>query len=658
MNNNTLDAGSICFFDPDLSLIKQTRDVRMQIARIAGNTGNVLFWDSLRQYFVYGMSIGDYEIPESARTLVLSMGNWISPHSDIGDLARAIEASRIEKIVVVGAGAQAQTSKETFSLRPGTRRFLDIAAERSMSIGVRGDFTAEILAKLGVHNVDVTGCPSVFMINGNFRSKPADQALRLAVHTTWHGHYRDCIRELLVFGRDHDAILVEQSDPHVMRLIQSGDLNANVNFMSRFYSKNHTEGWSLLDWIQKRGAFYMNLDSWKEGMLNVDFALGSRFHANIVAALSGARGLLLTLDTGTEELAQYYNFPHIRFQDFDASTSIEHYFDIADPSMFIATLPLRKARMEAFLMKNGLTLTDSFRSDPPPSMEVLGDPKPISGEMVAQARFLNDADKLQLSVGVRNAEAARRKAPLRDAEEGEEIDRAESILSYAERIGSLTQTRRRWRERQGVSNEYRHQPNPVAYDDREQKDNWQRQVYENAARIARAKKIRSVVDFGCGSGFKLLKYLSDFETVGVEIDPALSYLRSQYPDRMWRDGAFFTPDTFNADLVICSDVLEHLLEPDRLLSALASSKGGFFVFSTPALELLADRGASPRLGPPANPTHVYEWTTTEFRELIGEHLTILAHGIVNLKQATQMCVACRRGDDRRLTNVDLIFEGE
>ena len=43
----------------------------------------------------------------------------------------------------------------------------------------------------------------------------------------------------------------------------------------------------------------------------------------------------------------------------------------------------------------------------------------------------------------------------------------------------------------------------------------------------------TVIDVGCGSGWKLVNYLSkEFKTIGVETEPALSFLRKTYPDQV------------------------------------------------------------------------------------------------------------------------------
>lgn len=200
-----------------------------------------------------------------------------------------------------------------------------------------------------------------------------------------------------------------------------------------------------------------------------------------------------------------------------------------------------------------------------------------------------------------------------------------------------------WKLRQHVRECYELQSDPKAYDDRSEKDEWQRAVYINAQRIASINDFKTIVDFGCGSGFKLIKYLSEFETIGFEIEPALSFLKSSYPENIWSDGSSIGSGDIKADLVICADVLEHLADPFKLIDIFANSECGLFVLSTPALELLAEKGISPRNGPPENKSHILEWSTVEFSSLLETRMSILSHSIVSLSQATQMVIACKKG---------------
>lgn len=195
---------------------------------------------------------------------------------------------------------------------------------------------------------------------------------------------------------------------------------------------------------------------------------------------------------------------------------------------------------------------------------------------------------------------------------------------------------------------YSNQVAPQLHDDRPYEDEWQRQVYLHARRIASLNGVSTVTDYGCGSGFKLMKFFKSFQTIGVEIEPAFSALLKKYPERIWREGGIDDRACFESQLTICSDVLEHVEDPHALLETMQGSSCEIFVFSTPALEVLAANGQSPMQGPPANKCHIREWTTKEFRMLVAEYFEVIMHEIVNLEQATQMIVAARTGQAERI----------
>ena len=179
---------------------------------------------------------------------------------------------------------------------------------------------------------------------------------------------------------------------------------------------------------------------------------------------------------------------------------------------------------------------------------------------------------------------------------------------------------------------------PRAFDDRPQTDHWQNAVYKSAWKFAKLHGFHHIADYGCGSGYKLVKYFSEFNTVGYEIPPALDHLREKYPARRWEDGNLDLI-AFDADVLICADVIEHMADPIALLRKIAVSAVKYSFFSTPSLDILAGRGASLRMGPPNNETHVNEWMTAEFRQLIDNYLHVVDHLIVSIEQGTQLIIA-------------------
>ena len=190
---------------------------------------------------------------------------------------------------------------------------------------------------------------------------------------------------------------------------------------------------------------------------------------------------------------------------------------------------------------------------------------------------------------------------------------------------------------------YRSRRSVIHWDDTESTDEYQDEVYRFARRLAVERGYQRIVDFGCGSAYKLLKYFKGFDNTGYEIEPALDFLRARYPFGDWREGRF-EPDCFDdADLVICSDVIEHIEQPDKLLDAIRLSSAKSIILSTPSLEIFADWGgtASTRYGPPAIPTHFREWTTLEFGRFVNQFLPVTEHHVLDVYQSTQLVFSDR-----------------
>lgn len=158
------------------------------------------------------------------------------------------------------------------------------------------------------------------------------------------------------------------------------------------------------------------------------------------------------------------------------------------------------------------------------------------------------------------------------------------------------------------------------HDDRGFKDEWQDEVYREARLVFNEYWCKSVVDYGCGSAFKLRKHFKGLEYAGVEIEPCLSFLRKEYPHDHW-----ITPEEFHgmhADLIVCADVIEHVENPDLLLENLSASDCPVII-STPDRNRIQDQSKD---GPPKNTGHIREWTSLQFARLVGRYFDVRHHG--------------------------------
>jgi 2-polyprenyl-3-methyl-5-hydroxy-6-metoxy-1,4-benzoquinol methylase len=194
-------------------------------------------------------------------------------------------------------------------------------------------------------------------------------------------------------------------------------------------------------------------------------------------------------------------------------------------------------------------------------------------------------------------------------------------------------------ERYGIAPGYVARAKNRAFDDTGNQDEWQREVYLTAAEIMRANGFTRVIDVGCGSGFKLMRYLGQYDTLGLDVSPTLEFLRATYPDRRWAQSDFDARG-LSADVVICSDVIEHLPDPDALVAFIRAIPCAAIVLSTPERALSLAQWGGPTNGPPKNRTHFREWSFAEFRRYLNSYFDVIRHVITNVEQSTQM-VVCR-----------------
>jgi len=167
----------------------------------------------------------------------------------------------------------------------------------------------------------------------------------------------------------------------------------------------------------------------------------------------------------------------------------------------------------------------------------------------------------------------------------------------------------------------------------------QHEVYLLALEIAKENNYKKIVDLGCGSGFKLINYFSEFETIGFEVKKTFDWLRKKHPNRRWELSDFNKPFNEPVDLVICSDVIEHILNPDALLKWISLLDCKTIVISTPDRTILSRNNPQRELGPSPNPFHIREWNFQEFAKYISQWFAIVDHKHM-VKQIDCQVVVC------------------
>lgn len=158
---------------------------------------------------------------------------------------------------------------------------------------------------------------------------------------------------------------------------------------------------------------------------------------------------------------------------------------------------------------------------------------------------------------------------------------------------------------------------------------YQHHVYALASKLISENRFRRVFDVGCGPASKLAWLHSrhpEVEFTGFDQPNAISFCKSRYNWGTWVADDFDSPAHTDlkdkADLIISSDVVEHLTDPDSLLKYVKRllAPHGLALFSTPDRERLYGKPSKR----PRNPYHIREWAAEEFKAyLIDSGFTIV-----------------------------------
>lgn len=147
---------------------------------------------------------------------------------------------------------------------------------------------------------------------------------------------------------------------------------------------------------------------------------------------------------------------------------------------------------------------------------------------------------------------------------------------------------------------------------------YQPEVYDIADYLIRATGRTTVIDIGCGSGRKLRAVNAD-RHIGIDFGSNIELCRSTYGAwGEWHEADFSRKDCLDlasfassAAVVVCADVVEHVLDPRLLVDLLAAchARGAIVLTSTP--DRVRVRGVNHK-GPPPNRSHIREWAMEEY----------------------------------------------
>lgn len=292
--------------------------------------------------------------------------NYLHPTIDWRNTANVLERLRIP-IVAWGIGAQAP-AKGALELTPDTKRLLAIIAERSVSLGVRGTYTADVLWREGIRNIRIVGCPTVFRNNDpNLRIElPPLKSVRRVAFTLRRevGHdYSPDVRRYLDLQRD---TILDLSSRFDMDVLAQGEVEekkvlwGNPAQREEGFAALRQQGWlrgedDPLEAIYRKKLFYSDsVARFEQCLSGMDLALGYRLHGNLLALANRVPSIYFTYDSRTAEFAETFQIP-----SFDVYAGkpfcLEDYWDQELFDRFNRAYFQRYREMRLFLDENGVS---------------------------------------------------------------------------------------------------------------------------------------------------------------------------------------------------------------------------------------------------------------------------------------------------------------
>lgn len=291
--------------------------------------------------------------------------NYLHNDMDWENAVSVLSKLRIP-VIAFGIGAQAP-SKRPLVLNQATRRVMELIAERSVSIGVRGAYTADVLWGLGIRNTRIIACPTVFRNNdpGLRIDLPALGSVRDVAYTLRRevdATYAQDLRRYLDLQRDTILDLAGRFDVDV---IAQGEIEEKNllwgNPEQRAHARDHLreQGWlrgaeDPLEKIYTDHLFYSDsVAEFEKKLRHKDLVLGYRLHGNLLALANRVPSVYFTYDSRTAEFAETLQIPS--FDVFSGKTfRLEDYWDQALFERFNRAYYQTYRAMRLFLDENGI----------------------------------------------------------------------------------------------------------------------------------------------------------------------------------------------------------------------------------------------------------------------------------------------------------------
>lgn len=302
---------------------------------------------------------------KQADCIVLRASNYIHEHMDWTNFLPWLEALEVP-VICCGIGAQSAV-RVKMNLPPEHVRIWKMISERTKSIGVRGVYTAEILNDLGIHNVEVVGCPTLFRSRDpnhhlkNTTLEPGQKVSFSMRRETGAGYTVDSAGFLELQKR----LIAKFAEVFDLFLTAHGEVEEKAIYyhdpvrMDEAIKKLRDSRWfegenSKLEQLYRSRLFFTTavatMDDFNRAMTGT---IGYRVHGVLPALSVGTPSILLKYDARSEELAQTLDVPLLDPREAMA-TPIDELFNADRFANFQAKFGGHYQDMKRFIESNNV----------------------------------------------------------------------------------------------------------------------------------------------------------------------------------------------------------------------------------------------------------------------------------------------------------------
>jgi len=309
------------------------------------NSGNLVYLEILERLFgaepihPWTLLENPGKLAFDGTVVLLPWSNMISPHWS-SELVDVIIKNHID-VIPISIGIQAAFAQSPFNFKMSetSLRLLQYTTFRGRVAGSRGELTERILASHGIKSIPI-GCPSCFYI----QTEEIEQSLseinsrqrsniRIGTNNTLSGHHREETAQLMAWSQENSSSYILQSESKIIADVYSARFGRalwdpskctvdsqkasmeNLLFDYGFYN-NLPDTWGeRRSFFMDKACLFLDSTSWSNHIKeNIDIMIGSRFHGNAIAMISGKPAVCIPSDWRTFELCQFHSLPMINIE--------------------------------------------------------------------------------------------------------------------------------------------------------------------------------------------------------------------------------------------------------------------------------------------------------------------------------------------------------